>query len=554
MKAFILQIILFTFCHTSEYKLDLDNSGKNISKYLKDLPRTIDQNTGKEHIGYMKSFNTTVNDTVQMFYLNAMLALNVPSLSIYESNNTRNYSLKVANCTDCLLFDYIPEVNGNFDINCTYNNNKLNTYYFDNMTDSLNDRSNYIYVAYNVRFTANGGILLSDIKGSTIDSQDLNDYTKDYYPLVNKTIHQIFVFNHYLNILVENDLLIIKYNNTFSNPFVQYDLIDISQLDKTKVIKSIYSYAEKNKTYVFCDNGFYDLERVHGAIRTVYINSIASGSTDLPIVLNDIDTFAHANNRTFIALIAVKNQGLLWVDLINNYSKVFFLKHDCITGLQPSQNRFNSLISLGVSVNNTNPLVGEFFIEFILDLNDYNSLSISRVFLASNYIKIIKTAYDSDLTMFLSDKRLYLVPRNIYLKKTLPVYYYDVNAKYSDMIPYINWQYYSMLKLLSNQNHTLVVDKFFSGLTENPHFDCRFNNPGSYDIRIGGMNTEYGEQVFQFVVDIYDNGTHTGISTFMITLIVIGVIVLIFAVISMIYYYRKRNRNVIVYNQYSLHQ
>jgi hypothetical protein len=541
MKVFLLQLVFLAFCYNYEYKLDLDKSNRSISDYLKNISILSDYNPYSQELFFLGTNEAQVNSSLTLSFPRSKLSNNIPELTISEhtQNTNYNYSLKVNNCTDCLLFDYAPEIKGDYNISCSYDNGRFSHGYNDNLTSALNDRSNWIWGPYNVRHTAKGNVEMSQLSDTVFDSHDLNEYTKAYYPLEGKNIFQIFLFHNYLNVFVENDLLILYTSQNINLHIV----IDVSHLDRSKEFRSVFTDPRNNRTYIFCKDGFYDIKKVNETTKYVFIDTIDSNSAE-PIKLNDIQAYAQINNRTFCALITVKNKGFLWIDLSNNYTKINFLKHDYITGLQRSQTTSLSVVSLGVTVNNTDPNVGEFFIEFTLDLNLYNSLSISRVFIASTYISIIKTAYDSVLSLFLADKRLYLVPRNVYERKNIPVYFIDLKDDYNDFIPYANIACDIMLNLHGTKNNTLVINTFQS------YYSCIFKNGGEYDFKIGRINKGLNERIYEYNVKI--DSVDNDFPVTYIILLVIGAIALVVAIIWLILYFMKRQRTVLN-NQYSIH-
>jgi hypothetical protein len=191
----------------------------------------------------------------------------------------------------------------------------------------------------------------------------------------------------------------------------------------------------------------------------------------------------------------------------------------------------------------------------LVDLNDYTNYKTSRAYTSTKPVTAISTDYTTPVTTFLLDKRLYIVPRNIYLRKTFALYYYDVRGEYSNIKPYVGDKFSIYLNLVGGSVDTLLISQssILAGV-DCPQFKCSFNKDGEFNVLIGNINEVDRMKSYEYyvIVSTPTPPTPQFMSLGTIILIIFGCLILIICAYATVVYVRhKRDERVLP--RYDIH-
>jgi hypothetical protein len=498
MKYLLLLTFLLTpYILNNKSIVDLDNRGRQGSKYIRDLnwiPNIkVTESVYSSHSKYSTDTNQNIKFGLPVQTTGTIsVSADIPTLIITPINNEQDflkYSLSYKTSKECLMFNH-PEKVKNSVINCEYKNGRYTT-----LTKTFINK-NYkkevpIAKRYVIGLTHQGDFEVGHIINNQVFYGFYYDYpgkVEDNFRIFEgKVIKDLFTGEEsYLGvgtlfILTEDELITARYSTVVRGiNFEKLNTLNVKDLQINLTgLKQVF-YLEKQYFFVLRD-GFYLLKASADKWEINYISKLSTINTE--VELNDIEAIVYKSYLCF----SIKGLGLIIVDNNLNVIRIFEHKYiDRVVTTKHSKGVFN----IGFSVDNqSNKNVNEFFIELSIfdNIDKLSEIFLNRVFISSNEVKAVQTDTLGYVVTFLIGTDVFIVPRAIYGLNNLLVYAYknvDISANLGFIYIDNNDEKYNfMFRLTKLGEEENKIVSLYTTVEDNESFTCNFKKEGDYLVK-----------------------------------------------------------------------
>jgi hypothetical protein len=430
-QLLIVILILAPNTLTTKTTIDLDNKGLLGSEYLKHLEWVEDKNF-KDFDTNIAEYKTesTPNTEVKFTHDSPSginLSTKLPTITVSDALNEDpflDYNVTLQPSEDCLIYDY-PEIKSPSDIQCTYSNGRYTSLVKTATRGQYKKEISLGKYLLGVRET--GELEVGVIVGNEVKYHKMMEaawFHEEFKEILKLRIDDVFIHNtdsdDYLFIFSGDFLIVYTYLNSDSmisleikekintNPFSSY----------LTSLKNVAFFSSGDMCLIILKEGIVKLKKSrdsgewsHVLVEKLEVENTVMEIKDMEIVV-----------ESFNICVIIKGYGLVYA-ILNHFNILYattVIKHKYLTGFVPSMQGKN--FSIGVLVDNqADENVKEFFIELFYSDKE-KVFRLSRVFTSSRKVNTVQSDFRGSVNMFLLGEDIYLIPRNTYQMRTLPIY------------------------------------------------------------------------------------------------------------------------------------